>query len=68
MTAVDYSRDTTSVDRRVSVSPTTRFHRRLKDTLFNRTRWPAFVMLWLIGGGALLVYFLLLMAGYVSAP
>ena len=66
MTAVDYSHDTTPADRRVNASPTTSFHRRLKDTMFNRTRWPAFVIVWLVGGGALLVYFLLLMSGTVS--
>jgi hypothetical protein len=64
MTAVDYSGDTTPVDRRASSNPTG-FHRRLKDTFFNQSRWPAFVLVWLIGGGALLVYFLLLMSGYI---
>lgn len=66
MTAVDYSHDTMPADRRAHENPKTGFHRRLKDTLFNRTRWPAFVAFWLIGGGALLVYFLLLMSGSVT--
>ena len=64
MTAVDCSSDPPPVDRRTHVNPTAGFHRRLKDTLLNQTRWPAFVVLWLIGGGALLVYFLLLISGY----
>lgn len=66
MTAVDYSHDTMPADRRANANSTTGFHRRLRDTLFNRTRWPAFVALWLVGGGALLVYFLLLMSGAVT--
>ncbi len=30
--------------------------RRLDDTLFNRLRWPAFLVLWFLGGLAVFLY------------
>lgn len=52
----DYSVHMTPDERRASSKPQTALHRRLRDTLFNRTRWPAFIVLWFVGGVALFVY------------
>lgn len=62
MTALDYSDargapDLTTEDRRTHPehAPGAR-KRRIDDTLFNRLRWPAFLVLWFAGGLAVLTW------------
>lgn len=44
--------------RRQAVDPAKTPRRRINDTLLNRVRWPAGLLLWFVAGGALFVYFL----------
>jgi hypothetical protein len=44
--------------RRRTVDPEKTPGRRINDTLFNRVRWPAGLLLWFVAGAALLGYFL----------
>lgn len=48
--------DTASTDeRRTHPDPGSTAHRRLRDSRFNMLKWPAFVGLWAVGGGLLLL-------------
>ena len=60
MTAMGYSEyddPLSSEDRRQrNVDPSATPRRRIDDTLFNKIRWPAGIVLWFVGGGGLFVY------------
>jgi len=47
--------DITTDERRNCCELDNEAHRRLRDTRFNRLRWPAFLTAWAVGGGALLL-------------
>ncbi|MBI2308022.1 MAG: hypothetical protein HYU78_12050 [Rhodocyclales bacterium] len=47
--------DVSADERRTHAEPQRDEHRRLRDTPFNMTKWPAFLGIWAVGGAAILL-------------